>query len=116
MTPTGRKDRHPDDTYLQQAAENDARLQPDPELALSGGKASGMQKWAVALGSFLVVALVLYGLSQAPRESQTAATHSAPPAETTGAAPPQEQGQDQKAAPEQPAQEPVKPGPADSAR
>jgi hypothetical protein len=112
MTPTGRKDRHPDDTYLQQAAENDARLQPDPELALSGGKASGMQKWAVALGSVLVVALVLYGLSQRPQESQTAATPSAPPAETTGAAP----AQDQKAAPEQPAQEPAKPGPANSAR
>jgi hypothetical protein len=85
MTPTARKDRYPDDTYLQQAAENDARLQPDPELALSGGEASGMQKWAVALAAAFIAGLVLYGLGQPHDESRTAA---APPAAgTTGSAP-----------------------------
>jgi hypothetical protein len=100
--------RYPDDTYLQTAEEDDARLQPDPELALSGGRASRTQIWLAALSAVVIAGLVLYGISRTPDESQTAAT---PPAQTTtGAAPSSEP----PAAPEKPAQEPNKP--ADSAR
>jgi hypothetical protein len=115
--------RYPDDSYLRVAEENDARLQPDPELALSSGRASSAQIWTVALAVIAIAGLVLYGLNQSPQNSQTAAS---PPsaATTTGAAPssegPPASGQQQnpqdKAAPEQPAQEPGKQGPSDSAR
>lgn len=107
MMPTDnrpRDTRYPDDRYLQTAMENDARLQSDPELALSGGKASRTQIWATAFGTLLVLGIVLYGVTQTPKEPRTAA---APPAaETTGAAP--------AAEPQQPG--PARPGPADSAR
>jgi hypothetical protein len=92
--------RYPDDTYLRIAEEDDARMQPDPELALSGGRASRVQIWLVALAAIAIAGLVLYGISQSPQDSQTAAT---PAQTTTGAAPSS-------------AQEPAKPGPADSAR
>lgn len=102
--------RYPDDTYLQTAEEDDARLQPDPELALSGGSASRTQIWLVAIAAIAIAGLVLYGITQAPQDSQTAAT---PPAQTTtGVAPSSEQ----PTAPEKPALEPSKSGPADSAR
>jgi hypothetical protein len=104
------ENRYPDDTYLRVAEEDDARLQPDPELALSGGRASRAQIWLVAIAAIAIAGLVLYGITQAPQDSQTAAT---PPVQTTtGAAPSSEQ----PTAPEQPAQEPSKPGPANSAR
>jgi hypothetical protein len=114
--------RYPDDTYLHVAEENDARLQPDPELALSSGRASRMQVWMVALAVIAIAGLVLYGLNQSPNTPQTAA--SPPPATTTGAAPSseappasgQQDSQQDKAAPEKPAQEPGKQGPSDSAR
>ncbi len=101
--------RHPDEIYLQQAQEEDARLQPDPELALSSGRANRAQMWVVALSAAAIVGLVLYGVSRTQQAPETAA---APPAQTTGAAPSAEQ----PVAPEQPAQEPGKQGPSDSAR
>lgn len=112
--------RYPDDTYLRVAEENDARLQPDPELALSSGRASSTQIWMVTLAAIAITALLLYGLNQSPQNPQTA---SPPAATTTGAAPSSEQppaseqkNRQEKAAPEQPAQEPGKQGPSDSAR
>lgn len=122
MTPTDNRhphDRYPDDDYPRAAEENDARLQPDPELALSTGQANRTQIWLVAIGVCVIAGLVLYGISRPSKDSQTAAT---PPAQTTGAGPSaeqppaQEQQQGQKAAPDQPAQEPAKPGPSDSTR
>lgn len=121
MTPTNQRhphNRYPDDNYPHMAEENDARLQPDPELALSAGQASRAQIWLVGIGAVVIAGLVLYGISQTPKESETAAT---PPAQTTGAAPsaerPAAQEQDQQnQKPEQPAQEPAKPGPSDSTR
>jgi hypothetical protein len=117
-------DRYPDDTYLRVAEEDDARLQPDPELALSGGRATRWQIGMVALAIVLVTGLVLYGISQSPQDSETVA---APPAQTTGAAPSsgepaastsqgRQQGQQNEAPPEQPAREPAKQGPSDSVR
>ncbi len=125
MNPIDKRHPHehyPDDAYPRSAEEDDARLQPDPELALSTGRASSTQKWLVALSAAVVAGLVLYGISQPARDSQTAATPPAP-AETTGAAQPQDtprtapgQQPEQQAAPEQSAPEQAKPGPSDSAR
>lgn len=122
MTPNNQRhphNRYPDDFYPRTAEENDARLQPDPELALSTGQASRAQIWLVAVGAAAIAGLVLYGISQTPNEPETAAS---PPAQTTGAAPSaqeqqqQQQQQEPKAAPGTPAQEPAKPGPSDSSR
>jgi hypothetical protein len=115
--------RYPDETYLSTAEENDARLQPDPQLSLSAGRASRGQIWMVTLATIAIAGLVLYGITQQPKVSETASVP--PPAQTTGAAPseppqaeapasqavPQEQS-----APDQPAKEQAKPGPSDSAR
>jgi hypothetical protein len=122
MTPNDHRyshDRYPDDDYPGAAEENDARLQPDPELALSAGQANRAQIWLVAIGACAIAGLVLYGISQPSQDSQTAAT---PSAQTTGAAPSagqppaQEQPQDQKAPPETSAQDPAKQGPSNSSR
>jgi uncharacterized protein HemX len=121
MTPTNQRhphNRYPDDVYPRTAEEDDARLQPDPELALSTGQASRAQIWLVAIGAAAIAGVVLYGISQTPKEPETAAS---PPAQTTGAAPSaeppaQEQQQQPKAASETPAQEPAKPAPSDSTR
>lgn len=97
--------RYPDDIYPRAAEEDDARLQPDPELALSEGKASRAQIIMVALAALVVLGLVLYGITQPPKDAQTVAAPT--PTQTTGAAPSAEQA---------PAQEQSKPGPSDSAR
>jgi hypothetical protein len=64
------------------AIEQDQRLQPDPELALSGGKASRTQIWTIAIGALVVIAIVLYGVAQLPTEERQAAEP--PAAQTTG--------------------------------
>lgn len=121
MTPTD--NRHPhgrysDDNYPHTAEADDARLQPDPELALSEGKASRTQIIMVALASLIVLGLVLYGITQPDEGSEQVASQ--PTAATTGSAPSAEQPaqpQDQQnQKPERPAQQPAKPGPSDSAR
>lgn len=103
------KDRYPDDTYLQTSEEDDARLQPDPQLALSKGKASRTQIILVMLAAAVIAGLVLYGVSQSPEGSQTASSPS--PAQTTGAAPSgNESSQPQQTiSPQAPANEPEKP-------
>lgn len=125
MTPTSKHhphNRYPDDTYPRSAEENDARLQPDPELALSAGHASRSQIWLVAIGSAVIAGLVLYGITQPHNErSERQLAGQAPAAATTGSAPsaeqPAQQPQDQKnQKPDQPAQEPAKPGPSESTR
>jgi len=116
MTPgTGgyQPDRNPDETYLRVAEEDDARLQPDPELALSRGRASRAQIWVVSLIALAVIALVMYGLTQdGARQSAQS------PSTTTGAAPSETAParQPQTSPSETPAREPAKPGPAESAR
>lgn len=117
MTPTDHHDaRHREATYLRTAEEDDARLQPDPELALSEGKASRSQIWMVTLGTLLVLGVVLYGVTQTSKESRIAATP--PIAETTGAAPSDAAPFEtpQPTPPQQAAPEPAKPGPGDSTR
>jgi Flp pilus assembly protein TadB len=64
------------------AIEQDERLQPDLELALSGGKASRTQIWTVSIGALVVIALVMYGLTQIPSDERQAAEP--PAAQTTG--------------------------------
>lgn len=75
------ENRYPDDTYLRAAAEEDARLQPDPELGLSGGRAGPVKIWVVSLIALAVIGLVMYGLTQGnDREAAQA-----PAPATTGA-------------------------------
>lgn len=111
------RDSHPDEAYLRVAQENDARLQPDPELALgTGTAASRTQIWLTAMSAAVIAGLVLYAITQTSRETETAA---APPTQTTGAAPASEQGgtsPQENAAPVQSEQMPGKQGPSDSAR
>src|SRR5690348_14214348 len=65
----------------------DARLQPDPELQMSGGRASLGQIVVTMIGAFAIVVLVLYGLTHQRDESERT-TAAAPASETAGAAPP----------------------------
>lgn len=61
-------------------------IQPDPQLRLSEGRASGIQITLVAIACVLIVSLMIYGLNRPATEDVAA---SAPPAQqTTGAAPP----------------------------
>jgi hypothetical protein len=93
-------------------------FEPDPQLQLSQGRASGLQIAIVTLACSFILGLMIYGLNQPVSENTMA---SAPPAgETTGAAPaaPQSGGNvagGKNAAPksetapqeQQPAQQPV---------
>jgi hypothetical protein len=63
-------------------AERDRALQADPELKLSGGRASGGKIGLVLLLTAAIIALVIYGLAQEP--SETAGT---PPSQSTAGAP-----------------------------
>ncbi len=97
-------------------------IQPDPQLQLSQGRATGIQITLVAIACMLIVSLMIYGLSPttenitapAPETQQT--TGSAPPA--AGPAAPQSGGnvaggdnaapKDERApSQQQPAQQPV---------
>jgi hypothetical protein len=116
------------------------RTQPDPQLELSHGRASGLQIGLIALACLAVVALTMYGLGR-PATTDGDISASAPSAQTTGSAPPAEAPAPQNggnvaggenvapkppasdaASPQQPATEPVpqqvKPGvvPDDSTR
>ena len=79
----------PQDT--RSAIEQDRALQADPELDLSGGRASKTQIAFAALGSLAIVMLVLYGLihqrdetgSSTPTAAQVPSTVQ-PQGETTG--------------------------------
>jgi hypothetical protein len=64
------------------AIAEDERLQADPELALSSGKASRAQIWTIAIGALAVIAIVLYGVAQLPTDDRQAAEP--PAAQTTG--------------------------------
>src|SRR5215216_3027251 len=64
----------------------DARLQADPGLQTSTGRANPAQIVLTAIGAIAIVVLVLYGLNHQRDESPSAA--SAPASQTTGAAPP----------------------------
>ena len=99
-------DRYPDDLYLRQAIDDEARSRSDPPR--DGNADSNAQTWAIAFGVMLIVGLVLYGISQPQHEGQTAAT---PPAgtETTGAVSPGSLG-------ERPAPQQDKPDANNSAR
>src|SRR5262245_57407671 len=67
----------------------DARLQPDPELQMSGGtRANTAQIILTAVGPTAVIVLVLFGLNNQRQEGAQNPTASAPGTQTTGAAPP----------------------------
>lgn len=78
------------------ALDEDRALQADPELDLSGGRASIFQIVVTAVGSFAIIMLVLYGLNHqrdetaSPEGTQAAAQAPAEPPQ-----PPQKQTQDQ---------------------
>jgi hypothetical protein len=60
-------------------------IQPDPQLQLSQGRATGIQITLVAIACMLIVSLMIYGLNRPGAEDITA---SAPPAaQTTGNGP-----------------------------
>jgi hypothetical protein len=59
-------------------------FQPDPQLRLSEGRASGLQITIVALACTFILGLMIYGLNQPVTERIIA---SAPQAQTTGVAP-----------------------------
>lgn len=66
-------------------------IQPDPQLQLSQGRASGLQIAVVALATMLLLGVMVYGLGRPATDGSV--TASAPPAqETTGAAAPQTGG------------------------
>src|SRR5262245_47982197 len=69
------------------AAAEDRRLQADPELDLSEGRASMVQKSFTAIAAIAVIVLVLYGLTHQRDETQQE-TATAPTTQTSGAAPP----------------------------
>jgi hypothetical protein len=71
------------------AIEQDRALQADPELDLSGGRASAIQIALVMIGSFAIIMLVLYGLNSqhdetAANEPSQTATQAPPAAQTPG--------------------------------
>ena len=61
-------------------------FQPDPQLQLSEGRASGLQIALIAFACMLVVGMMIYGLNQPTSDGNV--TASAPAAQTTGTAPP----------------------------
>ena len=66
----------------------DAQLQPDPELQMSGGtRANTAQIVLTAVGAIAVIVLVLFGLNHQRDEAPQNPTASAPGTQTTGAAP-----------------------------
>src|SRR5262245_37091066 len=68
------------------AVEQDRRLQADPELELSAGRANWAQIVAAAVAAAVVVVVTLYGLTHQRDEGPSTASTAAPA--TTGAAPP----------------------------
>jgi hypothetical protein len=112
-------DRYPDDNYPQSAEADDARLQPDPELALSEGRASRAQIFMVTLGALIVLSLVMYGITQPHNERGGQQAAAPAPAATTGSAPsaePQAPQEQQTQPNDHQPQQPAKQGPSDSAR
>jgi len=79
------------------AAEEDRRLQADPEVDMSGGRANTWQMLFTAIAAIAIVVVTFFGLThhRADKE-QTAST---PTSETTGAAAPatQQEGKSQGA-------------------
>jgi hypothetical protein len=76
------------DRETEDAIARDRALQADPELDLSGGRASTSQIALTAFASFAIIVLVIYGLTH--QRDETAATE---PAQVTA------QGPDQPASP-----------------
>jgi preprotein translocase subunit SecF len=73
----------------------DTRLQPDPSLQLSTGRANAAQIISTAIGVIAIIFLVLYGINN-QRDETERETASAPAAQTTGAAPPATQQESSK--------------------
>lgn len=69
-----------------EAPEAERRLQADPELDMSGGRASTLRILFAAIGAIAIVIVTFYGLTHHRIESPQ--TAGAPAAETAGAAPP----------------------------
>jgi len=68
------------------AVEGDRHLQADPELDLSAGPATTLQKVFTAIASIAIIILVLFGLTH--QRDETVQTANAPATQTTGSAPP----------------------------
>lgn len=62
------------------AIEQDNRLQPDPELQLSGGRATPLQIASTVAACALVVGLVIYGLNNQRPEGADAVASTEPAA------------------------------------
>lgn len=68
------------------------KLQPDPQLKLSSGRANWLQMTLVAAACAFILGIMIYGLNQPAREGSVVASTPGG-AETTGAAPQPEQAQ-----------------------
>jgi hypothetical protein len=79
--------------------------QPDPQLALSTGRATALQIALTAIATILILGVMIYGLNRPLNEpGQIASAPPAPGQETTGAAP---QGQPAQPAAQEPQNEPA---------
>jgi hypothetical protein len=80
------------------AVEQDRRLQADPELDMSGGRAAPWQTLFAAIAAIAIIVVTLYGLTH--QRDETRETAGGPASKTTGAAPPamQQEGKSQEAA------------------
>ncbi len=84
-------------------------FQPDPQLHLSEGRATGMQIAIVTLACAFILGLMIYGLGRTA-ETDGNIMASAPRAQTTGAATPAEPAAPQQQPAQQPVPQQTKPG------
>jgi hypothetical protein len=77
---------NPEETR-RKAIEDDRRLQADPELNLSGGRARGSQVLWIGIAVVAVVVLLIFGLTRNGAEDNVAATPQTTPATGTGSNP-----------------------------
>lgn len=69
------------------------RLQADPQLKLSSGRANWLHMTLVAAACAFILGIMIYGLNQPVREGSVVASGPGSSTETTGAAPQPEQAQ-----------------------
>jgi hypothetical protein len=91
------------------AVEEDRRLQADPDLGLSGGRAKTSQIVWVGLAAIAIIVLVIFGMSQRGGQEQAAVT---PPTQQN--APPARAGSQPQGANPTPAQTQAQTGSQDS--